>query len=146
MLNYAQLLLRKSCASTLWTRAFRISYWLIGSPCPTYQLWPFSSAKENHPKMPIRHPQNEFPRVPWICPFDWHYYFSSLKGKPEFHRVFQHFPPESLWDLWFTRSREDEVEPRDGPTWNFHQKYPQNTPRAKILELKKIPPKSGKTT
>ena len=22
-------------------------------PCPTCQLWPFSSAKENHPKMPI---------------------------------------------------------------------------------------------
>ena len=23
-------------------------------PCPTYQLWPFSSAKENHPKMAVR--------------------------------------------------------------------------------------------
>ena len=32
----------------------------------TYQLWPFSSAKENHPKMPIWDPQNEFPGVPRI--------------------------------------------------------------------------------
>ena len=36
------------------------------SPCPTYQLWPFSSAQENHPKMPVWDPQNEFPGVPWI--------------------------------------------------------------------------------
>ena len=35
-------------------------------PCPTYQLWPFSSAKENHPKMPIWDPQNECPAIPWI--------------------------------------------------------------------------------
>ena len=35
-------------------------------PCPTYQLWLFSSARENHPKMPVRDPQNEFPGIPWI--------------------------------------------------------------------------------
>ena len=36
------------------------------SPCPTNQLWPFSSAKENHPKMPIWDPQNELPGFPLI--------------------------------------------------------------------------------
>ena len=39
---------------------------VIAPPCPTYQLQPFSSAKENHPKMPIWGPQNEFPGIPWI--------------------------------------------------------------------------------
>ena len=34
--------------------------------CPTYQLWPFSSAQENHPKMPIWDPQTEFPGICWI--------------------------------------------------------------------------------
>ena len=28
--------------------------------------WPFPSAEDNHPKIPVWDPRNEFPGVPWI--------------------------------------------------------------------------------
>ena len=61
-------------------------------PCPTYQLWPSSSVKENHPKMPIWDPRNEFPGVPWVGLFSWHSYILLRKEKetlnfPEFASI-----------------------------------------------------------
>ena len=41
----------------------------IAPPCPTHQLWPFSSAKENHLKMPLSDPRNEFPWSSLDWPF-----------------------------------------------------------------------------
>ena len=56
-------------------------------PCPTYQLGRFSSAKENHPTLPVLDPQNECPRVPWIGLVVAFLY--SLLGNPEFSRIFR---------------------------------------------------------
>ena len=47
-------------------RKDRVGAKRITPPCPLYQLSPFSSAKKNHPEMPIWDPQNEFPGIPWI--------------------------------------------------------------------------------
>ena len=77
-------------------------------PCPTYQLWPFSSAKENHPKMPIWDPQNEFPGIPWIGLFLAFLY--SLIGNPEFPGIFRHFLGEGFWGPRIAFSGEDEVD------------------------------------
>ena len=51
----------------------------MGPPCPTHQLWLFSSAKENHPKMPVRDPQNEFPEFLGSA-FFWHSYIPPFLG------------------------------------------------------------------
>ena len=66
---------------------------IIFSPCPTYQLWPFSSAKENHPKMPTWDPQNEFSRVSWIGRFLGIAIFCIRKTW--IPGIFRHFPGEA---------------------------------------------------
>ena len=43
-------------------------------PCPRYQLWPFSFAQANHPKVPVRDPGMNFPRNSLERPC-WHFYF-----------------------------------------------------------------------
>ena len=63
-------------------------------PCPTCQLWPFSSAQENHPKRPVQDPQNEFPGVRWIgLLLAFPYY---VIGNPEFPGIFRHFHGEGF--------------------------------------------------
>ena len=44
------------------------------------------------------------------------------------------------------RTPRPATEPRDGPTRNFHEKYRKNTPRAEILDYRKIPPKHPENT
>ena len=61
-------------------------YIYIYPPCPTYQLWPFSSANGNHPKMPVRDPQMNFPEFPG----------STFFGMPRFPGIFRHFPGEAF--------------------------------------------------
>ena len=77
-------------------------------PCPTYQLWPFSSAQENHPKMPVRNPQNEFLEFPGSAlPLAFLYYFI---GNPEFPGIFRHFPGEGFWGPQIVFSGENGVD------------------------------------
>ena len=42
------------------------------------------------------------------------------------------------------RTPRPATEPRSGPTWNFHEKYRKNTPRAEILEPQENTPKIAK--
>ena len=77
-------------------------------PCPTYQLWPFSSTQENHPKMPVRDPQNEFLEFPGSAFFL--ALLESLIGNPAFPGIFWHFPGEGFWGPQITFSGEDEVD------------------------------------
>ena len=90
---------------------YRILSAAIRPPCPTYQVWPFSPAKENHPKMPIRDPQNEFPGVLWIGLFSALLY--SLTGNPEFPGICRHFPEEGFGGPQIAFLGEDEVDMLD---------------------------------
>ena len=71
--------------------------------------WPFfPPAEENHPKMPIWDPQNEFPGVPWIRLFL--AFQNSVNGNTEFPGICQHFLGDGSWGPQIAFSGEDEVD------------------------------------
>ena len=90
----------------------------MAPPCPTYQLWPFSSAQESHPKMPVRDPQNEFPGIPWIGLFRG---ISILfNRKPRISRNFPASPWRGFWGSRIAFSGADELDMLgSGDLWRF---------------------------
>ena len=66
-------------------------------PCPTYQFWPFSSAKGKSCQNAHLGSSEWISRSSLDRPFSWHY--SSLKwiGNTEFPGIFRHLPGEGFW-------------------------------------------------
>ena len=72
------------------------------------KFWPFSSAQENHPKMPGWDPQNEFSGMPWIGLSLGISIYST--ENPEFPGILRHFLGEGFWGPRIAFSGGDGVD------------------------------------